>query len=123
MNPLLTLAVLAVIQLDDTFKPDNLPGSAPLQEALDPNHPESAATQTIIVYVGSMLSKVLVFAGTLTMVFLIVAGANYILAFGKDERIERGKRAMFWAIMGLVIIMASYAIVQAILQVVYRVDF
>lgn len=113
----------AVIQLDPTFKPDNLPGSAEIQTALDPNHPESQATQTIIVYVGTLLSRALVFAGTLTIVFLILAGADYILAFGKDERIERGKRAMFWAVMGLVVIMASYAIVQAVVQVVTKVDF
>ncbi len=113
----------AVIQLDPTFKADNLPGAAEIQTALDPNNPQSASTQTVIVFVGKLLSRALVFAGTLTIVFLIIAGSDYILAFGKDERIERGKRAMFWAIMGLVVIMASYAIVQAVLQVAYRIDF
>lgn len=113
----------AVIQLDPTFKPDNLPGAAEIQPALDPSNPESQATQTIIVYVGTLLSRALVFAGTLTIVFLMAAGADYILAFGKDERIERGKRALFWAVLGLVVIMASYAIVQAVVQIMTKVDF
>lgn len=111
----------AVISLDDEFKPDNLPGI----EVVDPvseDMPETAATQTLILYVGNLVSKILVFAGSISIIFLIASGANYIFAFGKDERLEKGKRGMFWAIGGLFVILLSYAIVQGVIRLLLQVD-
>jgi hypothetical protein len=126
----ITLAVLfwtlcadafAVISLDNSLKPDNLPGI----EVVDPinnDMPETAATQTLILFVGNLVSKVLLFAGSVSIIFLIASGANYIFAFGKDERLEKGKRGMFWAIAGLLVILLSYAIVQGIIKLLLQVD-
>jgi Type IV secretion system pilin len=114
-------STLAAIQLDDNLRPENLPTIEP-SEATDPDHPETAATQTLILFVGNIVSQVLLFTGALTIIFVIIAGINYIFAFGKDERIERGKRGLFWSLFGLIIILLSYAIVQGILQVVTQVD-
>lgn len=112
---------LAVVSLDDTFKPNNLPGI----DILDPTNtdmPETGATQTLILYVGSLVSKVLLFAGSVSIIFLIVSGANYIFSFGKDEPLEKGKRGIFWAIGGLFVILLSYAIVQGIIKILLEVD-
>lgn len=113
---------MAAIQLPGYLQPDNLPAGTAAQEATDPNHPETAATQTLILYVGKMVSQVLLFMASIAIVFIILAGANYILAFGKDERIERGKRGIFWSLMGLIVILFSYAIVQGIISVILQVD-
>ncbi len=114
-------AALAVIQLDDNLRPSNLP-TITAEEAVDNDHPESAATQTLIMFVGNLVSQVLLFAGALTIVFLLWASYNYIFAFGKDEKIEKGKRGMFWSLVGLLTILLSYAIAQGILQIVLQVD-
>ena len=111
----------AAIQLDDNLRPNNLP-TFETADPTDTDHPETAATQTLILFVGSMISQVLLFTGALTIIFVIISGANYIFAFGKDERIEKGKRGLFWSLFGLLIILLSYAIVQGILQVVVQVD-
>lgn len=110
------------IQLDDNFKPDALPNLGGLEESTDPDNPETAATQTAILYVGLLVSRFLLFAGALAMIFLILAGANYIFAFGKDEKIENSKRAIFWSLFGLVIIMLSYVIVRGVIQIALQVD-
>lgn len=112
---------LASIQLDDNLRPNNLP-TFDAEEAVDSDHPETAATQTLIMFVGSIVSQVLLFAGALTIIFLIWAGFNYISAFGKDEKIEKGKLGMFWALVGLLVVLLSYAIVQGVLQVILQVD-
>jgi hypothetical protein len=114
-------AAMAVIQLPDYLRPDNLPEST-AAEALSEDHPETAATQTLILYVGNLVSQVLLFMGSIAVIFIILAGANYILAFGKDERIERGKRGIFWSLMGLITILFSYAIVQGVISVILQVD-
>ena len=111
----------AAIQLDDNLRPNNLP-TFDAQEAVDNDHPETAATQTIILFVGNIISQVLLFTGALTIFFLILASYNYISAFGKDEKIEKGKRGMFWALVGLLIVLLSYAITQGLLQIILQVD-
>jgi hypothetical protein len=60
--------------------------------------------------------------GSVAVIFIVIAGGNYIFAFGKDERIERGKRGIFWSLMGLITILFSYAIVQGIISVLLQVD-
>lgn len=109
------------LSLDDSLRPDNLPG-VEIQDATSDTNPETAATQTLIIYVGGLVSKFLLFAGAISIIFLIVAGANYITAFGKDERIEKGKRGMFWSVAGLLIIMLSYAIVRGVISILLQVD-
>ncbi|MFA6024290.1 MAG: hypothetical protein WC777_03695 [Candidatus Gracilibacteria bacterium] len=111
----------AALQLDDNLRPDSLP-TIEAEEAVDADHPETAATQTAIMFVGKIISQVLLFTGALTVIFIMIAGFNYIFAFGKDERIEKGKRGTTWALVGLLLILLSYAIVQGILQIVLQVD-
>lgn len=112
---------MAAITLPDYLRPDALPEST-VADPIDDEHPETAATQTLILFVGNMVSQVLVFMGSIAIFFLVLAGANYILAFGKDERIERGKRGIFWSLVGLLIILFSYAIVQGVISVILQVD-
>jgi len=112
----------AAIQLDENLRPSSLPTFDVAPEATTDDNPETRATQTLILFVGSIVSQVLLFVGAITIIFLIIAGANYIFAFGKDERIEKGKLGMFWSLAGLVIIMLSYAIVQGIIQIILQVD-
>ncbi len=119
---MLSVDAFAAIQLNDTLRPSNLPDPIEIEDALTDANPETAATQTVILFVGRLMSRVLVYAGVVAVAFLVVAGANYILAFGKDERIEKGKRGIFWAVMGLIVIMFSYALVQAVISIILKVD-
>lgn len=118
----LTQSALAAIQLDNNFRPSNLPTFNVVEEGTVDSNPETRATQTIILFAGNIVSKILLFAGAITIVFLIIAGGNYIFAFGKDERIEKGKLGVTWSLVGLVVILMSYAIVQGIIQIILKVD-
>jgi hypothetical protein len=111
----------AAITLDNDLRPANLPG-VEIQDATDDSMPETAATQTLILFVGQLMARVLLFAGAVSVLALIVAGGYYILSFGKDDPLEKAKRGMFWAIGGLLIIMLSYAIVQGVLKILLQVD-
>jgi len=112
---------LAAIQLDDNLRPDNLP-DIEVAETTDNANSETLATQTIVLFIGNIVSQVLLFAGAVSIIFLIIAGGNYILAFGKDEHIEKGKRGIFWSITGLFTILLSYSIVKAIIAVLLQLD-
>ncbi len=112
----------AAIQLDDTYKPDNLPTLGSSQTASSTDHPESAATQTLILYVGNLVSQVLLFTGALTIVFIIIAGAKYVFAYGNDDRLGQAKRGMTWSIVGLVLIILSYSIVRGVIKLLISTD-
>jgi hypothetical protein len=86
------------------------------------NSADSIATTATILVVGKLLSQILVFVGALTIIFLILSGINYILAFGKDERIEKGKRGIFWSIMGLLIVLLAYASVKGVMSILLQLD-
>ncbi len=113
---------MAAIQLDEGLRPSNLPSFEVAPEGTTDDNPETRATQTLILFIGNLVSQVLLFVGAITIIFVIIAGANYIFSFGKSERIEKGKRGMFWSIAGLLIILLSYAIVQGIIQIILQVD-
>ena len=56
------------------------------------------------------------FAGLLAVVFIVYAGVLMIQAQGEDEDTEKGKKILTWAVLGLLLIMLSYAIVQMVVS-------
>ena len=88
----ITLNAFAAIQLEDDFRPSNLPTLGTTSEiATVEGHPEAAATQTLILYVGKLVGQVLVFCGALTVIYIIIAGAKYVFAYGSDDKIGEAK--------------------------------
>ena len=112
----------AVVQLNTNLKPSNLPEITTNAEATSTDHPETAATQTAIVYIGSIIARVLLFAGAMTVIFIIIAGAKYIMAFGNDDLLGQAKRGITWSLAGLILIMLSYTIVRGVIQVLISTD-
>jgi len=111
------------ITLDDSLRPDNLPTyDFDSLEAVSENNPETAATQGIILFVGGLVSQVLLFAGATAIIFVIISGGTYIFAFGDDTKIDKGKRGLLWSLIGLVVIMLSYTITRGIISIILQVD-
>lgn len=117
-----TLNASALIQLDNTLKPDGIADLPVEEEIAEGDTAETFATRQIVLFVGGIVNRVLLFAGSVAIIFLIVAGAQYIFAFGKDERVEKGKRGMTWSVIGLLVILLSYAIVQGIIKIIVLID-
>lgn len=54
--------------------------------------------------------------GTLFVVFIIYAGFLWLTAAGNDQRVEKAKKIIFESIIGLVIVIAAYAITYFIVS-------
>ena len=65
----------------------------------------------------SIVDYFLGFAGLLAVVFIVYAGVLMIQAQGEDEDTEKGKKILTWAVLGLLLIMLSYAIVRMVVSV------
>ncbi len=112
----------AAITLPDTWRPSSLPDWQFVTESSDPNHPEKAATDTVILFVGDIASQIMVFLASAAIVFIIISGARYIFAWGKEDAMDKGKRGIFWSVIGLLMVMFSYALIQGIIQIILQID-
>lgn len=73
---------------------------------------------TIINTVARVLEFLLGFVGLITFGILIYGAASMILNFGNDEMVERAKKIIRNAIIGIIVIISAYVIVASL--VVFR---
>ena len=62
----------------------------------------------------SVLKWLLSIVGVLALIGFVISGIQYILAAGDEKLMETGKKNMMYSIIGIVIVMASLVVVQAI---------
>ncbi len=107
--------------------------TAPLalaQVQIDPNlHPEYAPV--VVLSGGSsadygnyflqlIAGGLLYLAGPVAILFIAVAGLRYVTSHGDQNQLEGAKKTLEWAIIGLVVVIFSYAIVRAIITFVLQ---
>lgn len=61
-----------------------------------------------------IIKQVLSVAGLLAVAFVIWGGYQYVMSGGNEEMAEKGKKTLINAIIGVVIIVLSWAIIAAI---------
>lgn len=67
-------------------------------------------------YIKNVVNFALSFLGILAVVIIIYGGFLYVTDAGKAEQSEKGKKAITFSIIGILIILGSFAIVNTILQ-------
>jgi hypothetical protein len=60
----------------------------------------------------------LLFAGAIAVVFVIIGGYQYLTSGGNEETAEKGKKTLINAIIGVVIIVMAYVIINVIVNLV-----
>ena len=55
--------------------------------------------------------------GGLSLLFVVVSGIQILIAYGNEEKIGAAKKTLMWALVGLVIAILSYAIVQIVVSI------
>jgi fumarate reductase subunit D len=82
--------------------------------ALDINLVNPLSTSDFNKLVGNTLQWVLSVAGSVALIMLIFGGVAYITAAGDEQRITMAKRTITWAILGLAVVLTSYAIIAVL---------
>lgn len=72
---------------------------------------------TIIDLIWWLIQTALAFAGVVAFLYILVAGLQYVLSAGVESKQTEAKNTIRAAIIGLLIIMFSYAIVLTLLRV------
>ena len=66
------------------------------------------------------INLVLYASGSAAVIFLIIGGIRYITSLGNQEGMEAAKKTVKYALIGLVAVILSYAIVTNIINLVYQ---
>ena len=69
---------------------------------------------TLLGFFQEILDVILVFAVPLIVFFIILAGFNYVMARANPGKIETANKALLYAVIGGVIILGAYIILEVI---------
>ena len=69
-----------------------------------------------ITAIAAIINFALLFAAVFAVVAFLVSGFMFILGFGSDTSIQRAKKIMIWAAVGLVVIIFSFVLVRLIVD-------
>src|SRR5260221_7881399 len=72
--------------------------------------------QNLRDYIKSVVNFALGFLGLIAVVVIIYGGFLYVTAAGNEEQAGKGKKALTYSIIGILIILSSFAIVNTILS-------
>lgn len=128
MSATLFLPQGGVLKAQLSIPSDLHPEYAP--EGYSELHPETEGTKAeqkfgsdaINWVIADIIVVMLQMAGVLAIFFIIQSGFTYVRAFGQEEAIQSAKKGLTWAILGLCLVILSYAIVQAIIRITLSVE-
>lgn len=71
-------------------------------------------TGTITDIIGSLMDWLLMILGFLGIIGFVIAGILYLTAAGDEDQIERAKKAMMYSIIGVIVALLGFVIIQAV---------
>lgn len=77
--------------------------------------PGGVSTDSLKTVVLRMVNYFLTFLGIVAVIMVIYGGVTYVTAAGNDDAIGKAKTIIMYALIGIIIILLSFAVVQAIL--------
>lgn len=83
------------------------------KEGLNPTLVDSENLREFII---KIVNFALGFLGLIAVIIVIYGGVLYVTAAGEEERTQTGKKAITYAVIGLLIILGSYAFVNTIIR-------
>lgn len=63
-------------------------------------------------FIGMIIKAILGIVGSLALVMVIYGGLLMMTAHGNEQQVTKGKDVLIWAVLGLVVIFTSYALVR-----------
>ncbi len=90
-------------------------GAAPLINPGDNLVAEPTGGATFRELVVRMVNYFLGFLGLLAVIMVIYGGVTYVTSSGQDEKVQNAKKIIMYAVIGLIIILLSFAIVNMII--------
>jgi cytochrome bd-type quinol oxidase subunit 2 len=93
-----------------------------LAQGLSADAPSSIKEQTggegdLKTLLLTIINSFLTFLGVLAVLMVIYGGLMYIMASGDTQKADKGKKIIMYAVIGIVIILLSFALINTVLGV------
>ncbi len=85
------------------------------QDAVDAVQPASAATGDLQSNIKNIINAMLLVIGIVAVIMLIVGGFRYVISNGNEKAVTGAKDTILYAIIGIVVALLSFAIVNFVL--------
>lgn len=79
-------------------------------------------TSSLIQTIGTIVEALLALVGIVAAIYLVLGGVRYILSEGDENKAEKAKNTILYAIIGIIVIGLSALIVNYIIQNVLGVQ-
>lgn len=103
------------IDIDDfrneVYRPENLPST------FEGDAPAEVKINAIFDFA---INLVLYTSGSVAVFFLVYGGIRYITSFGNQERMDAAKKTIKFAIIGLIAVILSFAVVTNVIDLIFR---
>jgi len=83
-------------------------GQACLQNPIDVSSPQAL--------IGKIINVILGVVGSIALVMFVYGGITWMTSAGSADKIKKGREIVVWAVIGLVIIFSSYALVNFVIK-------
>lgn len=107
LSPSVTVFAQANVQLDQA--------NVQLDQVKSVSLTNPIGTSDVPTLIGKIISAVLGVIGSLALLMVIYGGFTWMLAAGSSEKIKKGRDIIVWAMIGIVIIFTSYALVTFVI--------
>ena len=89
-----------------------------VQKGVDLMHVEGMPTQLVGTdgTISNVVNSILYVAGIIAVVMLIFGGIRFMVSRGDKDKVQKAKNTVIYAIIGLVLVIFSYAIVNFIVS-------
>ncbi len=67
-------------------------------------------------WLPNAITGFIAFTGIAAVILIMVAGVMYILSMGNEEKEKKARKIIYFALMGLIITILAYAIVQIVIN-------
>jgi hypothetical protein len=76
------------------------------------------STDGVVTIIGKIIKILLIISGAIAVLFVIIGGFMYMTSAGNEEQATKGRKAIVNALIGIIIIILSYIIVNVIVNLV-----
>ncbi len=74
------------------------------------------STDSLTKVLKNVINWMLGLVGFLALIALIVGGGRMIVDFGNEEQVKKAKATILWAVVGLAVVVLSYAIINIVVS-------
>jgi hypothetical protein len=101
---------LAQVQLNPNLRPDNA--------ATIPIGNTGNKADTVNVVLELIAGSLIYLAGPVAVLMIAIGGLRYVISHGDQNQMDEAKKNITWAIIGLIVIVLSWAIMENIIRII-----